>query len=83
MTPSIGLVRSIATRGIPVALLVLVCIIFGVLSPRFLTATNFRNVLVQSSSVGILATGMTIVLLTGGIDLSVGSAMFISAAIAG
>lgn len=63
--------------------LVIVFVVFGLLAPKFFTFSNLRNILVQSSSVGILAVGMTVVLLIGGIDLSVGSIMFIAAAIAG
>ena len=53
------------------------------LSPRFLDPANLVNILVQCASVGIVATGMTFVLLTAGIDLSVGAVMFVSAAVAG
>jgi len=56
---------------------------FGLLSPQFLTGQNVINILIQSSSLTILAIGMTFVLLTAGIDLSLGSVMFLSAAIAG
>ncbi|WP_424513087.1 ABC transporter permease [Psychrobacillus psychrotolerans] len=44
-------------------------------SDQFLTASNLTNVLRQVSIVGILAVGMTFVILIGGIDLSVGSVM--------
>ncbi len=57
--------------------------VFGVLSPRFADPRNLTNILIQSSSAAIVATGMTCVLLTAGIDLSVGSIMFVTAAIAG
>lgn len=56
---------------------------FGVLSPKFLEVANLVNILIQSSSAGIVAIGMTFVLLTGGIDLSVGAVMFLSAVVAG
>jgi ribose transport system permease protein len=56
---------------------------FGLLSPKFLEAQNLVNILIQSSSIAIIAIGMTFVLLTAGIDLSVGSVMFITAAVAG
>jgi ribose transport system permease protein len=67
------------------ALLILVAAgaVFSLLSPRFLTPANLVNVVVQSASVGIVATGMAFVLLTAGIDLSVGAIMFVSAAVAG
>jgi ribose transport system permease protein len=60
-----------------------VLLIFSWLSPKFLEVSNLVNILVQSSSLAIVAVGMTFVLLTAGIDLSVGSVMFISAAVAG
>jgi ribose transport system permease protein len=64
-------------------MLVLVGGVFSALSPRFLDPANLANVVVQSASVGIVATGMAFVLLTAGIDLSVGAVMFVSAAVAG
>jgi ribose transport system permease protein len=67
----------------PAVTLLLLATAFGVLSRQFLQATNLLNVLVQSSSIGIVAVGMTFVLLTSGIDLSVGSIMFLSAAVVG
>ena len=45
----------------------------SLLSPYFLTRTNLFNLLDQSVVIGIVAVGMTFVILTGGIDLSVGS----------
>lgn len=67
----------------PLALFALVLIVFGAMSPKFFTGANFLNILVQSSSTAIVAVGMTFVLLTAGVDLSVGSIMFLSAAVAG
>lgn len=58
--------------GIVVALLLLL-IISSILSQRFLTLPNLLNVLRQVAIVGILAIGQTFVILTAGIDLSVGS----------
>ena len=55
------------------AALVLLIIAASLLSHRFLTIPNLLNVLRQVSIVGILAIGMTFVILTRGIDLSVGS----------
>jgi ribose transport system permease protein len=72
-----------ALRNAPVILFVLVFGAFAVLSPQFRTLDNLVNILIQSSSIGIVAIGMTFVLLTAGIDLSVGAVMFLSAAIAG
>ena len=64
-------------------LFALVLLVFGALSPAFFKADNFVNILIQTSSTGILAVGMTFVLLTAGVDLSVGSIMFVAAAIGG
>jgi len=53
--------------------LVVIIIIFAILEPAFLTPINIFNVLRQVSIIGLLALGMTFVILTAGIDLSVGS----------
>ena len=58
--------------GIGIALLCEV-ILFALLSPHFLTADNLLNVSLQVSITAIIAVGMTFVILTNGIDLSVGS----------
>lgn len=57
-------------------------LILSILSPHFMTLTNMMNVLRQISINGILAIGMTLVCLTGGIDLSVGSILAFSGIIA-
>lgn len=66
--------------GVIVALFALI-IIASLLSDRFLTVPNLMNVLRQVSIVGILALGMTFVILTAGIDLSVGSILGLSVVI--
>ena len=63
------------------ALLLAACL--SVLSRHFLTATNLFNLLDQSVVIGIVAIGMTFVILTGGIDLSVGSVAGLSGIILG
>lgn len=67
----------------PLLLFALVFFILGVASERFLNWNNFLNIGVQSSSTAIVAIGMTFVLLTAGVDLSVGSVMFVAVAVAG
>lgn len=62
--------------------LLVLCIIVSILSPRFLSIANIKNVLTQVSVNTIIAIGMTFVILTGGIDLSVGSSLAISGAVA-
>jgi len=61
---------------------VLVCAVLAWLSPVFLSPTNVLIVIRQSSITGIMAIGMTFVILTGGIDLSVGSILAFSGAVA-
>ncbi len=53
--------------------LAVICVIFAVLEPAFISQRNIFNVLRQVSIYGVLAVGMTFVILTGGIDLSIGS----------
>src|SRR5688500_527831 len=66
-----------------VGVVALLLIVGAILEPgTFLTSDNMLNVLRQASVVGVLAIGMTFVIATGGIDLSVGS-MVAAAAVAG
>lgn len=65
------LVRSLEFRMFVLAAAVVVVLSFA--SPYFMTYNNILNVLDQSVVVGILAVGLTLVILTAGIDLSVGS----------
>lgn len=62
--------------------LILICVLFAVLTPNFLTENNIINVVRQASINIVLAAGMTFVILTGGIDLAVGSVLGLSAVIA-
>ena len=59
----------------------LLCLVLTILSDRFLTVDNIVNILRQSSINGIIAVGMTLVILTAGIDLSVGSILALSSVI--
>ena len=67
----------------PLLMLVAVCVIFAAQTPKFLEPRNLLNIVAQASSTGILTIGMTFVLLTAGVDLSVGAMMFVAAAVAG
>lgn len=60
-----------------------IIILMSFLSPVFLTSQNITNILRQISLNGILSVGMTFVILTGGIDLSVGSVVGITGVITG
>jgi ribose/xylose/arabinose/galactoside ABC-type transport system permease subunit len=68
-----------ASQFLIVVAVVMECITFAILSPSFLTIDNFVNVALQIAIYGILAVGMTLVIITGGIDLSVGSLVALSA----
>jgi len=70
-------------KGLPVYVFLAVILIFAPMSNRFLQVNNFLNILVQATPVGILATGMKFTLLTAGIDLSVGAAMYLAACLLG
>lgn len=67
--------------GIIVTLIAMV-VFFSVFTKSFFTLRNFTNVARQISVTGICAVGMTMVLLTGGIDLSIGSVIGVSSALA-
>lgn len=58
--------------------LLFLCLILWILTPYFLTISNLLNVLEQSSINAIIAVGMTFVIITAGIDLSVGSILAFS-----
>jgi len=60
---------------------IILCLALSLLSDRFLTINNLTNILRQSTINGIIAVGMTLVIFTRGIDLSVGSILALSAVI--
>jgi ribose transport system permease protein len=62
-------------------ILVMLIVVMMIFAPNFTDTSNILNVLKQSSITAILAAGMTIVILTGGIDLSVGSTLALSGVI--
>ncbi|NNH65461.1 ABC transporter permease [Rhizobium laguerreae] len=80
--PSSKLLRSFSVRdaGTLIGLMVIV-VIFGLLAPDFLSQRNLLNILQQSSINACIALGMTLVIISGGIDLSVGPTAAIAAVI--
>ena len=74
--------RFVANYGIFVALVVLFVVLAATLPGTFLTRGNLENVLRQNSFTAVLAVGMTLTILTGGIDLSVGSVVALAGVIA-
>ena len=65
-----------------IVILLIMIVVSSLISPVFLTKGNLFNVFRASSMIGIVANGMTIVILVEGIDLAVGSAGGVSGAIA-
>src|ERR1700716_4034542 len=66
-----------------IAGLVIIWITFEILNPNFLTARNITNLLLQIADLGTIAVGITLVLLLGEIDLSVGSVSGLGAGVVG
>src|ERR1700722_5346819 len=80
--------RGFSLRSAPLelrmlALAIIIAVALSLLSPYFLKTNNLLNLLDQSVVVGIVAIGMTFVILTGGIDLSVGSVVGLTGVILG
>lgn len=76
-----GLGRFMRDYG-PLAALILLFIVGAAMQPQyFLKPENIRNLFAQNVDIGLLAIGMTLVIVTAGIDLSVGSILVLSAAV--
>ena len=65
-----------------VAAIVVEAVVFAAIAPQFLSVPNLVNVALSIAITGILAVGMTMVILTGGIDLSVGSVVALAGVVA-
>lgn len=61
-----------------VIFLILLCVIFQVINPRFLTIVNIKDLITNTAILSILAVGMMLVLITRGIDLSIGATLALS-----
>ena len=70
-----------AVRIGPILILLLIALVMFIATPDFLTLSNFGNIGIQSSVVAILALGQFMVILTRGIDLSVGSIVSLTSVI--
>lgn len=75
-----NMIQYLQDYGSFIALIFLV-IVIGAISPDFRTVNNFLSLLRQSAINGLIAFGMTCVILTGGIDLSVGSVLALTSII--
>jgi ribose transport system permease protein len=79
-----GPLRTVLDRSLEYGLLIgfiLLCALLTLVSPVFLTPINLLNVALQASVVAILAFGQTFVILSAGIDLSVGSVLALTGAV--
>jgi ribose transport system permease protein len=70
---------DVLIRNSMVIVLVIVMIYFASQNDRFATIQNFRTILIAAAPFALVALGQTLVILTGGIDLSVGSVIAVSA----
>lgn len=70
--------KKYASKYIMILVLVAMMIIIGILNPKFWNPDNLVNILRQTSIYGILSLGMTFIIISKGIDLSVGSIMALS-----
>ena len=66
-------IKNIIKESAVVLVLVAIIIVFSFLSPQFFKVSNFITILRQISILAIVSVGMTVVLISGGIDLNVGS----------
>jgi putative xylitol transport system permease protein len=70
--------RGWARGAVPLVILMALCAIAAFATPRFLSPLNLGNILLQSAIIGVIAVGMTFVMVGGGFDLSVGSVVALS-----
>ena len=77
MNTGVAGITSARQLGTLLGLLALCCVLW-ILTPHFLTVSNLLNVLQQSAINAIVAAGMTFAIISGGIDLSVGSVLALS-----
>lgn len=75
-------VQKVLRKYSTLLILVVIAAGFSLASDRFLTVDNFKNIALQTSVLAVIAIGMTFVILTAGIDLSVGSVAALTGAIA-
>jgi len=81
-TTGISRTRQIIYQSGPLIALLLISIYLSFASPYFLTTSNLVNIVRQSSITAILAIGQTLVILTGGIDISVGAITALAGSVA-
>lgn len=72
------LVMRVLRQNPIILVMLMLAVVFGLMNPEFLSGRNIANILRQSSMLGLVALGMSFVILTRGIDLSVGSTLALS-----
>ncbi len=77
-TASTFRIRTLASgeyvqRLLALGALIILLVFFSIIAPHFASLENYRNILTATASNGLLATGVTFVIITGGIDLSIGT----------
>lgn len=73
--------RKMKNLSRPLIVLIVLFVVMSIVSPNFLRMNNLMNIMRQVSINGVISAGLTLVILTGGIDLSVGSLLAFSGAI--
>lgn len=69
---------SLPKEATLIIIYVALCIVLSILTPRFFTVQNLTNLVRQTAIIGVVSLGMTYVIISGGIDLSVGSVLAFS-----
>ncbi|HEX2528641.1 MAG TPA: ABC transporter permease [Geminicoccus sp.] len=80
-TPRVAEVRRLVTFAVPLVIVAGLLVVMYAFAPNFFRVNNLINILVQTSALGIMAIGMTFVMVGGGIDLSIPANMAFSAVI--
>src|SRR3954447_20074404 len=70
-------------RLLALAALLILPAFFSIVAPHFASANNYIDILTATAVNGVLAVGVTLVIITGGIDLSVGTSMTFCSVVAG
>ncbi|MEZ3159558.1 ABC transporter permease [Microbacterium sp. BWT-B31] len=81
--PRLARVRGSLQQLLAAASLIVIVAFFSIASPHFFTANNLISILTAATVTGILALGTTFVIITGGIDLSIGTGMILCGVMAG
>ena len=75
--------KSRLSSGTLILILIVLCAALSLARPEFISSRNLYNLLRSTSVTGLVSIGMTFVIITGGIDLSVGSVVGLSSVMCG